>query len=375
MMRRGRWIVALLVLAGLVSGYDAVAAQSVTGDYGDAPDLGFGQRFPTLAATENADMDGWTGPVHLNTDVAWLGAAISAEDGPISPEDDFDDGWSPVEGTVTVTLAAGAPRGPYYLNIVADLNNSGHWNSTRTNQEWAVQNMPIEQDAGTTVAHAVPLTIPRARWVRITLTDAPIVADTFGAVGGWDGSGPVAGFAVGETEDYLTAVAVRPPSPPVSMTTAECGVIISLLNNMAWFRGRENVALADIRAEFDELVVQIEPLNEAAPAAIAAFFAALADADLTDYSEILAATEAALLAWGDGCTQTVNPDLCGAAPYIYARFYSSPTTASDFVDERPSELVMPILGQSVDGLWIQVRMPNGLSAWAPMALLSSYCSS
>lgn len=369
-MRKWLWLVGVgaLVLVGLRG--SEVAAQSLVGDFGDAPDLAFGDRFPTRADSTNADLEGWTGPVHLDTTQEWLGATVSREDAPTA--DDADDGWDPFAGTVTVTLADDAPAGPRYLNVVIDHNNSGHWNTTRTNQEWAVQNLELVQDAGTSVAHAVPLSINAGRWVRFTLTREPISAEGFAAVGGWDGSGPAEGFPFGETEDYRTTSTVRPPLPPVTIASNDCGLVISLLNNLTWFRAREGYTLEQIQAELPTILAQIEPLDAQAQPAIDAFFAALEGQASDDYTAVFAATEAARATW-TGCEQQVNVNACGVIPYLYARFFSSPSVESEFVDELANTAVLQVMGQSEDGAWVQVRMPNGFAAWVPMVLVAPYC--
>lgn len=368
------WIVGCLLIfaVGLGSTTGSVAAQAPLGDYGDAPDLAFGDRFPTSADTANADLEGWTGPVHLDSSQEWLGESVNAEEGPRAPQDDFDDGWDVSLGTFTVTLSEDAPEGTRYLNVVADLNNSGHWNSTRGYPEWMVRNMPIDQAPNTTKSYEVPLEIPAGRWVRVTLTREPIPEELFAEVGGWDGSGPVGGFAFGETEDYFTERAVRPPSPPVSLATPECGLIVSLLNNLTWIRGREGRSLEEIRTELPQFLADLETPTEQTQAAIDAFFTTLGDAEPTDYVAIFAATEAARASW-EGCEQFVSPDTCAVVPFIYARFFSAPDVNSEFVDELDNNYFLSILAQSEDGAWLQVRMPNGLSAWVPMVLMSSYC--
>lgn len=383
-MHRFLWLMGLVVLVALGLSGRGATAQALEGDFGDAPDTAFGDRYPTRADTANADLAGWHGPVHLDTTLDWLGASVTREatpaveggmdaSGAVLPGDEGDDGWNPQQGTITVTLAENAPDGARYLNVVADHNNSGHWNSTRSNQEWIVQNLEVVQDPGSSVAHVVPMTIAAGRWVRITLTREPILAEAFAEVGGWDGSGPAEGFAFGETEDYRTISPVRPPTPPVTIASGACGLVISVLNNLTWFRARDGLTLEAVQAELPDLLAQIEPLPQEAQPAIDAFFDALDGQDITAYENVLAATEVARANW-TGCEQMLDTNLCGIMPYLYARFFSAPSVESDFVDELSSNYVLRVLGQSDDGAWLQVRMPNGFSAWVPMVLVGPYCT-
>jgi len=119
-----------------------------------------------------------------------------------------------------------------YINAWFDFNRDGDWEDTfrcaegptitGLAREWAVQNEPINVVSGlqtlTTPDFVSFNPAPGGPiWMRITLTDAPI-----DSVNGADGSGPLGGYPLGETEDYLV---------PESNTVCEiCGIKFNDLN-------------------------------------------------------------------------------------------------------------------------------------------------
>lgn len=372
MMTRRMIVTTILLLAALLLWpTPSTTAQAPSGDYGDAPDLAFGDRFPTAPDTTNADLPDRSGPFHRDTSVAWLGDTITAEAIPAA-DDAGDDGWDQFSSTITVTLSNDAPADTtYYLNILIDINNSGHWNTLRTSQEWAVQNREINQAPGTSVGYEVLLAVPRARWVRITLTDTIIDPDLFADTNGWDGSGPAEGWGVGETEDYFVVQEVRAVAN-VTIADLDCALLLSVLHGLTWVRAGQGVDLAAIQDELPDFLAQLEPLDPRTDDTVAAFFATLDGADLDDYGNVLAATLAAQAAW-DNCSVPINPSVCLVGPLLIARFYSSPSTESEFVDELLNDALLPVLAQTEDGVWLQVRMPNGFNAWVPSMIVGASC--
>lgn len=216
------------------------AGPPIIAEYGDAPDdvnahyaAPYGSvigRFPTRFNTSNSRY-GLTGGRTLDVSQEWLGQVVSLERGPrdrLDPDgvenfidDDFDDGWVggpcptgspappfanpfPVTLSFDVTVAAGAPAGPRYLNLLFDFNHDGVWSG-----EWVVVDAAVSVAPGTTQTITVgpflyPVT-PVGSWMRVALTRTPI-SGTFPDDGsGWDGSGT---FSHGEIEDYLVAAAL-----------------------------------------------------------------------------------------------------------------------------------------------------------------------
>lgn len=229
-------------------------------DLGDAPDstnnystsmtaypkggpTGTQARYPTVY---NSNGSGPYGPMHLNSEiVAYLGEDISHEieadngydeDGvnnikPLqnSPDRDKDDDgvifpinmpscrWTTFDYLVNVVT----PGTDLWVNVWCDWNRDGDWDddtstnptlvcSSRTVSEWAVQNQLLyDLSAG---VHQI--TTPAflswheddseadAIWMRITLSEEPWKGGSNPGVTGNGGSGPQAGYMVGETEDY-----------------------------------------------------------------------------------------------------------------------------------------------------------------------------
>lgn len=132
--------------------------------------------------------------------------------------DDFDDGVNglniilssippPATLTAEVTVAAGAPDGPRYLNVLIDLNMDGEWSGAAGmgEREWAVQNFAVNVAPGSTevvttdaFAYSNGNILTPTAWMRVLLTRSPLDVGSYGA-DGWDGSGQ---FEFGEVEDY-----------------------------------------------------------------------------------------------------------------------------------------------------------------------------
>lgn len=205
------------------------------GDYGDAPDgtnagysgsaSGVVGKFPTLYASPNVRVAGRHGIVHVNPDPDLrLGATITMESVPALVDLDADDA-APMLGILNGsvaqlrvdvrakgTAATQIVRG--FVNVLADLNRDGAWDSRGGGGaplvgEWVVRNHPIAIPRGQEDRIELPvfrfgsLSARTDFWTRITITPAPIDAGVFQNVGGWDGSGPAAGYPDGETEDVL----------------------------------------------------------------------------------------------------------------------------------------------------------------------------
>ncbi len=233
----------------------AARGQDPPGDYGDAPDSA-AQFFPTKYATANSRL-GWPGVHHVNTGQETIGFVVSNENGAEDPLD--PDGWPNLSGgdsddglvvlyvtsygspfgrplvrftlEADYTIAAGAPAGPRYLNVLVDANRDQQWRNTGTSQEWVAINLPLNVAPGTHSRLRVPLGIffdpfspaapPADMWMRMTLTRDPIPTAATNGLGGWDGSGV---FEYGETEDYRLFYSTDPaggmpgwtPDVPVS---------------------------------------------------------------------------------------------------------------------------------------------------------------
>lgn len=237
-------------LAALILGAGFALGQPA-GDYGDAPDGPGAQtyypamfattsaqaRFPTRHNTANSRI-GAPGAHHVNVGQEWFGpigavpsVEVDATD-PADPDgypnlvnsDGFDDGLAPLpffivltsippSATLTffVSVAAGAPPGPRYVNVLIDWDQNGVWEDIpKLLPEWVARDFVVNVPPGASKAISVPfvwgwnaLLAPQAFWVRMTLTRTPVGAgghNYLDANGCWDGSGQ---FEFGETEDYL----------------------------------------------------------------------------------------------------------------------------------------------------------------------------
>ena len=205
--------------------------------------------YPTVFAAGSPPF----GPMHRNNPPQYvLGAGISAErEADIGPDADpsnnilplfdkpdqdlMDDGVNPnpplpncksTQITFTVTSLPGASPHQAFVNLWFDWDRGGSWGQSfdcpgAVANEWAVQNQPVFiPGPGTYTFTTVPF-LPfnpdpdRCLWWRITLSDQPATAS--------DGSGPPAGYKLGETEDYYTcgemeATATPTPTPRATDT-------------------------------------------------------------------------------------------------------------------------------------------------------------
>jgi hypothetical protein len=220
-------------------------------DLGDAPDStnNFSVRMNTYPSAIRAKFptvfndgsgSGPYGPVHLDASgVAFLGERVTHESeadiGPdqdgvnnISPllqqadHDQGDDGvifplnlpnckWTTFDYIVNVVT----PNTDMYVNVWFDWNRDGDWDDTTTTNptmnspkgkinEWAVQNQLLFKLSAGQHQITTPAFLPwhpsegfRNIWMRITLSGQPWKGGS-----GAGGSGPAAGYAFGETEDY-----------------------------------------------------------------------------------------------------------------------------------------------------------------------------
>lgn len=204
--------------------------------------------FPTYRSSIHA-VDGRGGPAHRVAGAAWLGGwredgrpAASLDGDASSPEDAdgepnldpdagvadndaYDDGWDPTHGlpacertSITLQISADEVRSGLlpridgavvaYVNVAGDWDHDGAWGGEEETcgaPEWAVRDLEVRLSPGETVRVTTPAlsTGPDGdAWVRVVLSPAPLDV----APGAWDGSGPAAGWLVGETEDYLICV-------------------------------------------------------------------------------------------------------------------------------------------------------------------------
>ncbi len=229
-------------------------------DLGDAPDstnnysvqmtaypkggpIGTQARYPTVF--NDGSGLGPYGPIHTNSEtVAFLGEAISHEteadngfdeDGinnirPLQndPDRDKDDdgvifpinmptcGWTTFDYLVNVVT----PGTDLWVNVWCDWNRDGDWDDDTTTDpslacsnrfvtEWAVQNqylfgLPVGVHQITTPAFVSwhSKSNSESIWMRITLSEQPWKGGSNPGQIGNGGSGPQAGYLIGETEDY-----------------------------------------------------------------------------------------------------------------------------------------------------------------------------
>jgi hypothetical protein len=251
--RTPRRIAAGMVVAAVAwAPGSALGGGDPTGDYGDAPDFTPpAPHFPTRYATGNSRV-GAAGANHTQPTILardFLGFGLSTEAGATDPSDPdgvpnlvdmdaLDDGLvgvmtspfgAPFAGGppltnvsifVRMTLAAGAPVGPRYVNVLLDVNRDGEWRATGGGVEWVGENVEVEVAPGASAVVQIPLGVldlsalgPMPEmWLRLTLTRAPIDPGIFSAVGGWDGSGS---WVYGETEDYVFMAGPTIVPPPI----------------------------------------------------------------------------------------------------------------------------------------------------------------
>jgi hypothetical protein len=182
------------------------------------------------------------GPIHMNPlAVAHLGKIVTHEaEADIGPDQDgvnnidpstdtpnkdkADDGvifplnmpncrWTTFDYSVNVIN----PGTDLWVNVWCDWNRDGDWDDTSIcprgpAPEWAVQNqylfnLPVGLNQITTPAFLSwhPSQGPEEIWMRITLSEQPWKGGSDPGVIGNGGSGPQAGYEIGETEDYYFA--------------------------------------------------------------------------------------------------------------------------------------------------------------------------
>ncbi|MCE9626158.1 MAG: hypothetical protein K8R69_12035 [Deltaproteobacteria bacterium] len=122
--------------------------------------------------------------------------------------------------SVPVSIAANADFTLRFLNVAADINGDGKFQSysagDRTQDEWVVVNLPVSLPPGSSEVLSSPfIVVDIAKFsegfcARATLTTEPIEPALFDGVGGWDGSGPEGGFLRGETEDHCVQAQTFP---------------------------------------------------------------------------------------------------------------------------------------------------------------------
>ena len=236
------WVAALLIMLPAFAGSGPLA------DYGDAPDNG--ASFPSLFNTTNSRVVGRRGPYHVDVSMEWLGpwptSTTTVEDDALLIDQDFDDtfvelylaatsiprlGWLKIQ----ISTETGTADTARYLNVLVDQNRDLEWRET-TLPEWVVENQPI-QWIPMCGYYLTPFLLPApmfdqilpldSTWIRLTLTQVPIDPFDFIGVGGWDGSGPDAGFDHGETEDwYLMPIPLITPPPESLPPTPPDSIII-----------------------------------------------------------------------------------------------------------------------------------------------------
>ncbi len=193
---------------------------------------------------------GAQGPMHQQPrNGAWLGEWVSREqDADTAPDEDgltnlspaanqadrdlADDGMMAVSplfhcqsATVTfrVTVPAGAPPdAAYFLNAWFDWNRDGEWGDqlacdSVAADEWTVKNFILPAGLAPGVhTFTTPGFLPwnatpkQPVWLRLTLGDRQATQS--------DGSGPVGGYTLGETEDYLLPGKDLPVTPTPTPT-------------------------------------------------------------------------------------------------------------------------------------------------------------
>ncbi len=191
-----------------------------TADFGDLDDA----TFPTSLGTPNAS-GGRTGPYHRDVSHEWIGSSSTSttdteQDAKIIDLDSDDalfsiypvsSGGNPTNvGVIKVPIGVDNTPGIRYLNVAADFNNDGMFQSYGTlpnrQHEWIVRNLPIQfsnrqRDVSTSFSLVDSSALIGWPCMRFTLTTTMIDPALFGD-NGWDGSGPAGGFARGETEDW-----------------------------------------------------------------------------------------------------------------------------------------------------------------------------
>jgi hypothetical protein len=264
-MKTALWTLALACPSSLLPAVGAQEGAPPVAEYGDAPDgasaceggaLVTPALYPTLFASGSA-VPGRTGPYHLplpdpNADYM-LGLAATTETAPeqptcdwLTPPCDEDNGAlvlcldppcntgvfaAPVGCGIVASTFGFTPtpvgywiyevsRGPFsaqpgFVNVAVDWNLSGSYSDIPG--EWVVMDEPVaavpwQTQAFVTSAFPVPTVFPCGNplgwcidplWTRFHLSDEAMLATFDGVSTFWDGSGRLAGYAGGETEDVV----------------------------------------------------------------------------------------------------------------------------------------------------------------------------
>ncbi|MBI4878137.1 MAG: hypothetical protein HY812_00545 [Planctomycetes bacterium] len=210
----------------------APAQTPIPADFGDAPDGTHGfvwayplvpGHFPSFLRSEHLRFPETAGIWHHDVSAVWIGGHQSAlstttkeldakvlvgdeDDGAILLLSDLSIGPDYETYGLVVVKSGLAMQQTCFLNVVIDLNRDGQWRQLRNERdEWVVRNLEVVLDPmQAIVVHTDPFWAPHQGpfWVRTTLSDVEIDPSVYGE-DGWDGSGPDAGFAFGETEDHL----------------------------------------------------------------------------------------------------------------------------------------------------------------------------
>lgn len=251
-------------LDGEVEDYRVRIGEAATADLGDAPDSTNSQgvmmtaypsggppgviaNFPTVFAGPPS-----FGPIHRQPrTMAYLGnwvtleqeADVGLDEDPmnniVSPIDQPDRDGSDDGVVVPLSLPRCMPTAfgyqltiaspvalPMYVNVWFDWNRDGDWDDTMQcpegpAPEWAVQNqvvlgLPPGIHMLTTPPfvpwHPSASVEPQPIWMRISVAEQPWSA--IGGPPGYGGSGPLAGYEYGETEDYYFTPEIPPPVEP-----------------------------------------------------------------------------------------------------------------------------------------------------------------
>jgi len=272
-------------------------------DLGDAPDSSnnFGLQmtayptgmmgiYPTVYLTGSPPY----GPIHWRArDVVYLGAGVSLEqeadigfdeDGAnnLDPPSDtsdmdmLDDGvhfplilpnCQPTTFKYDVTVVL-PPPDPLYVNVWFDWNQDGDWDDAmqcpQPAPEWAVQNQQLTGLATGVYTFTTPPFMsaagsagpnPDPIWMRITLSEQPWVDPM---MTGWGGSGPLGGYAVGETEDYFLVDYIV-PQPPVLIASnpAADGSLPKTQNNVVYLTFDQSVQFVGNPVTIQQLITSV----------------------------------------------------------------------------------------------------------------------
>lgn len=342
-LRAAAWSFLLLMILAIPS-----AAQPA-GDYGDAPEgvralySGFSAgvigRFPTEHATANSRY-GLPGGHTLVTGEERLGPSVSLELGPRDDtdpdgthnfiDDDFDNGLSGsacplsssgpftpstlVSLSVQITVAANAPAGTRYINVLIDKDHNGIW-SDSGGTEWVVKDHPVNIAPGQTQTVTVgsfaitPHSSPM--WTRIALSRERVVDVVPVDSTGWDGSGS---FSHGEIEDYLLSHSVSSVQEASSAASAARSTATALSQASASAQARAAAAASSCStasAIASDIAAKAAAANASASAAAASASAATASAADADAS--CAAVAALVLAITDACAACDCASACSSA--------------------------------------------------------------